>query len=128
MSKHFFRVIFPGETSCKKFPPDPFQELYTYFYCEIGYFRARFASLLNLSNAQIAVAANDVRSKRYSRDAPATILGPATQNGPQDSFYMEILCFYANRAFVNEALPQTLYQQILYTRQRIGGIGGGGAR
>ncbi|MBR2020002.1 MAG: hypothetical protein IKA05_06360, partial [Clostridia bacterium] len=34
------------------------------------------ASLLNLSNAQIAVAATDVRSKRYSRDALATILGP----------------------------------------------------
>ena len=54
----------------------PFQELYTHFYCEIGYFRARFASLLNLSNAQIAVAATDVRSKRYSRDALASSQGP----------------------------------------------------
>ena len=31
-------------------------------------------SLLNLSNAQIAVAATDVRSKRYHRDAPASVL------------------------------------------------------
>ena len=52
----------------------PFQELYTHFYCEIGCFRARFASLLNLSFAQIAVAAIDVRSKRYRRDAPASVL------------------------------------------------------
>ena len=37
--------------------------------------------------------------------APATILGPATQNGPQDSFYMEILCFYVNSAFGKE-VPQ----------------------
>ena len=34
--------------------------------------------------------------------APATILGPATQNGPQDSFYMEILFFYVNGDFWKE--------------------------
>ena len=45
--------------------------------------------------------------------APATILGPLPQNGPQDSFHMEILCFYVNSAF-GEKFPPQLFSLRLY--------------
>ena len=44
--------------------------------------------------------------------APATILGPLPQNGPQDSFHMEILCFYVNSAF-GEKFPPQLFSKSL---------------
>ena len=77
--------VFSWETSFKKFSPDPFQELLENFCYKIGDCYA-----LPICN-----------SSHYH-------FGSASQNGPQDSFYMEILCFYVNSAFGKKGFPNVL--------------------
>ena len=102
---NFWKEVFPNVLA--RFTP--FQELYTHFYCEIGYFRARFALALNLSFAQIAVAANDVCTKRYRRDAPATILGPLPKMVHKIVFTWKFYAFMLTVIFGKKFPPTCLH-------------------